>query len=131
MIASQKSTKRLGNLLVERGYLSLEQLQSALAVQQENSKGKLLGEILVEMDFCSEDQVIEALAEEYGVPYAKLEARLQDTKVLDAIPRDYVERNLVLPLFCVRDALTVAVTEPANLFLVEELKCLTGKQIQI
>jgi type IV pilus assembly protein PilB len=131
MIATQKSNKRLGNLLVERGHLSLEQLQAALEFQRESGRGKLLGEILVDLEFCSEDQVIEALAEEYGVPYAKLEARLQDTKVLEAIPRDYIERNLVLPLFCVRDTLTVAVTEPANLFLVEELRCLTGKQVQI
>ncbi len=131
MIVQQKTNKRLGNLLVERGQLTLAQLESALEFQQEHAKGKLLGEILVEMDFCSEDQVIEALADEYGVPYAKLEPRLQDGKILEMIPRDYIERNLVLPLFCVRNVLTVAITEPANLFLVEELKCLTGKQVQI
>ena len=131
MISQQKTARRLGNLLIERGYLSVDQLQSALDYQKEHGRGKLLGEILVDMSFCSEDQVIEALAEEYGIPYAKLEARLQDSRVLDTIPRDYIERNLVLPLFCVQNVLTVAVTEPANLFLVEELKCLTGKNVQI
>ena len=82
-------------------------------------------------DLGERDGVIEGLADEYDVPYAKLEQRLQDPKVIDLIPRDYIEKNLVLPLFCIRNVLTVAVTEPANLFLVEELKCLTGKEVQI
>src|SRR5688500_5630776 len=126
MIASQKSSRRLGNVLIERGHLTMEQLQAALQHQKELGQGKLLGEILIEEQYCSEDHVIEALAAEYEVPYAKLEQRLHDPKVIELIPRDYIEKNLVLPLFCIRDVLTVAVTEPANLFLNEELKCLTG-----
>ena len=131
MIARSNTSRRLGNVLIEHGQLSLEQLQSALEHQQESGQGKLLGEILVDLQLCTEDQVIEGLAAEYDVPYAKLEQRMQDPKVIDLIPRDYIEKNLVLPLFCVRNVLTVAVTEPANLFLVEELKCLTGKEVQI
>ena len=82
MIACQKTSRRLGNVLVERGFLSLEQLQAALQHQHEVGQGKLLGEILVEQEYCSEDQVIEALAVDYDVPYAKLEQRLQDGKVI-------------------------------------------------
>ena len=52
---------RLGNILVERGFITLEQLQAALAQQREGG-GKLLGEILVERNFCTDDQVIECLA---------------------------------------------------------------------
>ena len=122
---------RLGNLLVERGYLTVEQLQSALSHQGQAGKSKLLGEIVVDLEFCSEDQVIECLAVGYGVPYAKLDARLSDPKVLDVLPREYIEKNLVFPLFCVRDVLTVAVSEPSNLFLLDEMRSVTGKEIQI
>src|SRR5688572_24871755 len=99
---------RLGNLLVEKGFLSLEQLQSALAHQGQGGKSRLLGEIVVDLEFCTEDQVVECLAAGYGIPYAKLDARLYDPKIFDVMPREYVEKNLVFPLFCVRDVLTVA-----------------------
>ena len=122
---------RLGNVLIERGYLTLEQLQAALVEQRQSGKGKLLGEILVDSQYCSEDQVVECLAVVYGVPYAKLDNRLYDPKVIDLLPREEIEKKLVLPLFCIRGVLTVAVTEPTNLFLIDELKAATRKEIQI
>lgn len=124
---------RLGNVLLARGYLTAENLEIALQAQRETRglQGKLLGEILVEMGFCTEDQVIECLAAEYAVPYAKLDARLYDPRVVELLPRDYIEQNLVLPLFCVRDVLTVAVSEPSNLFLIDEMRVITGKEVQI
>ena len=112
---SSSAPPRLGNLLVERGFLTLEDLEKALAAQSQGGKTKLLGEILVDMEFCTEDHVVECLAVEYGVPYAKLEARLFDPKVLDVLPREYIERNYVLPMFKIRNVLTVAVAELANL----------------
>ena len=65
-------------MLIERGHLTVEQLNAALERAAAAAAGKLLGEILVERGFCTEDQVIECLAAEYGVPYAKLEPRLAD-----------------------------------------------------
>ncbi len=123
--------RRLGSLLVDKGYLTLGDLQSALERQKQEGRKKLLGEILVEQGYCTEDQVIECLAAEYGVPYAKLDARLLDPKVVDVLPREYVEKNLVLPLFLVRGVLTIAVSEPSNLFLIDEIRGLTGAQVQI
>jgi len=122
---------RLGNILVERGYLTLDQLQSALDHQHRAGQASLLGEIVVDQDYCTEDNVAECLAEGYGVPYAKLETRLHDPKIVQILPREYVEKHLVLPLFCIRDVLTVAVSEPSNLFLIDELHTLTKKQVQI
>jgi type IV pilus assembly protein PilB len=131
MTLLQEAPVKLGNILVEREYLTLEQLESALAEQGQSRRSRLLGEIVVDLGFCSEDQVIECLAEGYGVPHAKLEARLHDPKIVDILPREFIEKNLVFPLFCVGNALTVAVSEPSNLFLFEELRNLTGKDIQI
>ena len=123
--------RRLGSLLVDKGYLTPGDLQSALEKQKQEGRKRLLGEILVEQKYCTEDQVIECLAAEYGVPYAKLDARLLDPKVVDVLPREYVEKNLVLPLFLVRGVLTIAVSEPSNLFLIDEIRGLTGAQVQI
>lgn len=131
MSTTQSAPPRVGNILVERGFLTLEQLQSALAHQAQIGKSKLLGEIVVDLEFCTEEQVIECLAVGYGVPYAKLDARLHDPRCLDLLPREYIEKHFVFPLFCVRDVLTVAVSEPSNLFLIDELRSLTSKEIQI
>ncbi|MEQ8788105.1 MAG: ATPase, T2SS/T4P/T4SS family [Pirellulaceae bacterium] len=130
-MSAVSAPQRLGNLLIERGYLTLEQLESALSHQHDTGKRKLLGEILVDLEFCSEDQVIECLAAEYGVPYAKLESRLFDQKIVDVLPREYIEKNLVLPLFVIRKVLTIAVAEPANMFLIDELRSLTEMEVQI
>ncbi|MBI1901205.1 MAG: Flp pilus assembly complex ATPase component TadA [Planctomycetia bacterium] len=129
----QKATsQRLGTVLLEKGFLTAENLETALAVQHgKGVHGKLLGEILVEQQFCTEEQVLECVAEVYGVPYARLDQRLCDPKVVEVLPREYVEQNLVLPLFKVRETLTVAVAEPSNLFLIDEVTSLTSLKVQI
>lgn len=132
MSAIKEPPKRLGNVLISRGYLTADDLDAALAAQEADSgRNKLLGELLIELGYCTEDQILECLAIEFRVPYAKLEARLYDPKIVDVLPREYIEENLVLPLFLVRDTLTVAVSEPSNLFLIDELRTLANKDISI
>ncbi len=123
--------QRLGDVLIARGFLTEEQLLGALSDQQAGGRSKLLGEVIVEQELCTEDQVVECLASVYGVPYAKLEARMYDPKVVDVLPREYVENNLVLPLFLIDDVLTVAISEPSNVFLIDEIGALTGHRIQV
>jgi len=121
---------RLGNVLIERGYVTVEQLNTSLSEQRAGGT-KLLGEILVERGFCTDDQITECLATVYGVPYAKLEPRIADPRIVDALPREYIEKHLVFPLFKIRGTLTVAVTEPTNLFLIDELHAQTNLEIQV
>ncbi len=128
---STYTAPRLGNLLIDKGYLSIEALESALLSQRGNRQNKLLGEILVELELCTEEQVVECLASEYGVPFARLDARLSDPKCVELLPREYLEANLVLPLFCIRGVLTAAVSEPSNLFLVDEIRALTQCEVQL
>lgn len=129
--ASAIMSRRLGDLLVAEAYLTEEQLQVALREQKKGGRNKLLGEVLVELEYCTEDQIVECLAKEYAVPYAKLDARMCDPKVVDVLPREYIENNLVMPLFRVRGTLIVAVSEPSNLFLIDELRGLTNLDVAI
>ncbi len=122
---------QLGELLITRGLISQSQLEEALEEQSRCGHKKLLGEVLVELNFVSADQVMEALAQCYGVPFAKINARIADPRVTEILPREFVESHCVLPLFHVRNVLTVAVAEPANLFLVEEIERLSGCSVQI
>ena len=105
----------LGQLLVRRGVLSEAQLEQALDSQKNSEERKLIGEVLVQLGFVNQQMVLETLAEAYGIPFASDTARLADPKVVDVLPREFLQEHGVLPLFLVRGVLTVAVSEPANL----------------
>src|SRR5215208_1423054 len=123
--------KPLGQLLLTRGLLKQEQLDRALEEQKRSNHQKLLGEILVELRICTEDQITEALAQAYGVPYARISPKVADPKVIAALPKEFLEKHQVLPLFLVDRVLTVAVPEPANVFLLEEIERQSGYQVQL
>jgi len=122
---------QLGQLLQARGVVTAEQIEKALAEQKEKGHRKLLGELLVEMNYCTENQIASALAEAYGVPYAQVGPKICDAKALEILPRDFLEEHIALPLFKVRDMLTVAVSEPTNVFLIDEIERLSGCKVQV
>jgi type IV pilus assembly protein PilB len=129
---TQTSTrKQVGQVLLAKGLITKEQIECAITEQQQREHRQLLGEVLVELGMVTEDQVVEALAEAYGVPYARLSPRLADPKVIDLVPRDLLEKHSVLPLFKVHGVLTVALSEPSNVFLIEELSRMTGCTVQV
>jgi len=122
---------QLGQLLLARGVVTAEQIDKALAEQREKGHHKLLGELLVDMNYCSENQIASALAEAYGVPYAQVGPKICDPKILEILPRDFLEEYIVLPLFKVYDVLTIAVSEPTNVFLLDEIERISACKIQV
>lgn len=123
--------KPLGQLLLTRGLVKQEHLDRALEEQKRSNHQKLLGEVLIELRICSEDQICEALAEAYGVPYARVSPKVADPKAIEMLPKEFLEKHSVLPLFLVEGTLTVAVPEPANVFLIEEIERLAGYPVQV
>ncbi len=126
-----KPRLRLGDLLVRQGFLTAERLQAALKIQSEGGANKLLGEVLVEREFCTEEQVLECLAIEFKLPFVRLDARLFDPKVVELLPREVLVKHLVLPLFKLRDTLTVAIAEPSDIFLLDRLKAIARCEVQL
>ena len=123
--------KPLGQLLIDNGVVTQDQLDAALLEQRRSNHQKLLGEVLVSLGACTEDQIVEALAQAYGVPYARISPRVADPKVIASLPREFLEKHQVLPLFLVEGVLTVAVPEPANVFLMEEIERVSSKRVQV
>ena len=120
----------IGEVLIDRGLLTRGQLQEALDKQKEQGHQQLLGEVLVGLGLVGDEQLLEALADAYGVPYAKLTPKLVDPAAVGRLPREFVERHLTLPLFCVEGVLTVAVPEPSDVFLMEECERTSGLAVQ-
>ena len=129
--ATTSARKQVGQILMAKGILTQAQIDAAIAEQSERGHRQLLGEILVEMKMATEDQVVEALAEAYNVPYAKLTPRLADPKVVELVPRDFLDKHTVLPLFKVNGVMTVALSEPSNVFLIEEISRITSCAVQV
>lgn len=122
---------RVGDLLLEKGLITDAQVEQAVAYQRQKGHRKLLGEVLVELQFVTAEQVLAVLAEAYGVPFARITPKVADPRVIEVLPREFLQKNNVLPLFLVNGKLTLAVHEPANVFIVEEVERLTGHSVQI
>jgi len=122
---------QLGQLLISHDIVTAGQIEEVLAEQQEKGHRKLLGELLVEKDYCTENQIASALAEGYGVPYAQVSPRICDARAIEILPRDFLDEHIVLPLFRVYDVLTVAVNEPTNVFLMDEIERISGCKVQV
>jgi type IV pilus assembly protein PilB len=129
-IAVENKTQ-LGQLLLAHEVVTPEQIEKALAEQKEKGHRKLLGELLVEMGYCTENQIAAALAEAYGVPYAQIGPKICDPKAVEILPREFLEEHVILPLFKVDDVLTVAVSEPTNVFLIDEIERISGCKVQV
>ncbi len=131
MATAIKQRARLGGLLTARGVITREQLAHALQVQQDGQQDRLLGEILVDLGYAAQEQVLSAVAEGCGVPFARLTPQLVDPAVRSSLPTMFIQKHCVLPLFRVRDILTVAVSEPSNIFLVDEIAHAAGLSVQV
>ncbi len=121
----------LGKLLISRGIIAVGQLERALDEQRKSNRQSLLGEILVRQQLCSQEQVTEALAAADEIPFARVGPHLADPKVVALLPYELLRRKNVLPLFLVEGVLTVAMAEPFNIFLAEELEHRSGHGIQV
>jgi len=128
---ARKRRARLGDLLIDRGVIDAEQLEHALRLQKEERQDRLLGEILVDLGYATPEQVLSAVAEACGVPFVRLVPQLVDPAVRRSLPPAFIQKHGVLPLFRVRDMLTVAVSEPSNVFLVDEIAHASGLRVQI
>ncbi|MDD5010779.1 MAG: ATPase, T2SS/T4P/T4SS family [Phycisphaerae bacterium] len=122
---------QLGEILQQRGIVTAEQIENVLAHQSSSGHQKLLGEMLVERGYCTENDIASALAEAYGVPYAQVSPKVCDPNIIEILPRDFLEEHFILPLFKVYDTLTAALSEPSNVFLLDEIERLSGCKVQV
>ena len=126
--AQQPKRSRIGEVLVEEGHLSAEQLTRALAEQK--ASGRMLGQMLVDQGLISSGTLVGALGKCVGVPCCHLRHGLIDPTLLKLIGVEEAERLGVIPMFKVRDTLTVAMAEPQSLPTIDRLQQLTACRIR-
>ncbi len=114
---------RLGEILLREGLVTREQLAQALA-EQKNSKHRL-GYVLVKLGLVQELEITKVLARQYRMPAVDLSRFEVDPKIIKLVPADMATKSVVLPLKREGRTLTVAMADPTDLGLLEDLKFIT------
>ncbi len=120
--------KKLGELLIEAGLITEEQLLQALSLQKRS--GKMLGSVFISEGMVTGSVLVGILAEQLGLRGVVLRHGLIDTSLLQEIGQEEATRLQSVPMFRVRDTLTVAMAEPQSLPAIDRLRQLTGCKIK-
>jgi type IV pilus assembly protein PilB len=119
---------RIGELLLKEKRISTEQLQQALNHQKAN--GGKLGYNLVKMGFVKDEEITSLLSKQYGVPSINLTQFEIDATVIKLIPAETAHKYQIVPLSRAGATLTIAMTDPTNVFAMDDIKFMTGYNVE-
>jgi type IV pilus assembly protein PilB len=121
-------SSRVGDLLVEASLITSEQLQQAMESQEQS--GELIGASIVRLGFVEESVLVNALAEQYGLPIVNLDETEIAEEMKSLLPPSMTAKYHVIPLEKENGTLTLAMVDPSNIVALNEIKFLTGLNIQ-
>ncbi|MCK4778038.1 MAG: Flp pilus assembly complex ATPase component TadA, partial [Actinomycetia bacterium] len=122
-----KLKKRIGKLLIESGLITEEQLQEAV----ESEDGKSLSKRLVDLGFITDEQIAKAIAEAVNLPYLDLAKKEIDPNATALISEEIASRYMLIPIEFEENNLVVAMSDPANIFAIDDLRIITGHEIKV
>src|SRR5580692_8596639 len=119
---------RIGELLLKEKRITPDQLQQALNLQK--TDGGKLGFNLVKMGFVKDEEITALLSKQYGVPSINLTQFEIDPAVIKLIPADTAQKYQIIPLSRAGATLTIAMTDPTNVFAMDDIKFMTGYNVE-
>src|SRR5215208_3225419 len=119
---------RIGELLLKEKRITPAQLQEALAYQKTN--GGKLGFNLVKLGFVKDEEITALLSKQYGVPSINLTQFDIDPGVIKLIPAETAQKYQIVPLSRAGATLTIAMTDPTNVFAMDDIKVMTGYNVE-
>src|SRR5438552_10030892 len=119
---------RIGELLLKAKLITAEQLQQALT--QQKSNGGKLGYNLVKMGFVKDEQITALLSKQYGVPAINLASFKIDLTIIKLVPTETARKYQIIPLSRSGSTLTIAMTDPTNVFAMDDIKFMTGYTVE-
>ncbi|MDA0921273.1 MAG: ATPase, T2SS/T4P/T4SS family [Planctomycetota bacterium] len=123
------AARKLGQILVDLGYLTEDQLWDVLE-NQKQSPGEVIGQVAVRMELVTPEQVTEALAEQWGMPVINLAETNVPSKVLELVPQTMAELYKIMPISLKNDILTVAMADPQNVGALDDLRNFLGYDVR-
>src|SRR5437762_13945393 len=119
---------RIGELLLKEKRITAEQLQEALNYQRQH--GGKLGFNLIKLGYVKDDEVTALLSKQYGVPSIALAQFEIDPTVVKLVPAETAQKYQIVPLARSGATLTIAMTDPTNVFAMDDLKFMTGYNVE-
>lgn len=123
------AAKKIGELLVRENLINIEQLEKARD-EQKNNNGRL-GQALVKLGYVKEAELADFIAKQYNVPSIDLSNFEVDPEVIKIIPKEVCEKNLVFPVSKAGNTIVVAMTDPSNLFVRDDLAFITRMKVEV
>lgn len=117
----------LGDILIENGLITREQLEEALRVQRRT--GRRLGRILVDLGYVTEDVILEVLEYQLGIPRVSLADITPDAELVKSFPEPLVRRHKVVPVKKEGNRVMVALADPLNVVAIDDLRVATGYDV--
>jgi len=124
-------SNRLGEILVKNNLLNRDQLSKALEEQKLSGNQLRLGSILISQKLLTEEELTSFLSKQYGVPSVNLADYEIEPAVIKIIPPEVVQKYQLLPVNRAGATLIIAVSDPSNLFAIEDIKFMTGYNIEM
>ncbi|MBK3493446.1 Flp pilus assembly complex ATPase component TadA [Viridibacillus sp. YIM B01967] len=124
---SRVTRKRLGDLLVEANAITQEQLDYALQNRNANER---LGDFLIRENLLTEQLLIEVLEFQLGVPHISISQYAIELELIQLVPKELAKRSLLMPLTREKNKLLIAMADPMDYFAIEEVRMVTGCQIE-
>jgi len=119
--------EKLGKILVDKGMIEQSQLDTAEELQK--TRGEKLSKILVSEGFIEERKLMGALGEHLGIPPIDLSKLKLDAEVIELVPQNVCEFYCMIPVAKIGNALSVAMSDPLNVFAIDDIKLMTGMEI--
>src|SRR5947207_9180484 len=119
---------RIGELLLKEKRITPAQLQEALTYQKAN--GGKLGYNLVKLGYVKDEEITALLSKQYGVPSINLAQFEIDPAVIKLIPAETAQKYQIIPLSRAGATLTIAMTDPTNVFAMDDIKFMTGYNVE-
>lgn len=119
--------QKLGSILVSSGVITEEQLEQALEIQKE--KGEMLGSILIDEGFITKEQLYQALQEQIGIQYIDLKDVEIPEDILLLVDKKLAKSYNLIPVKAEGESLYVAMSDPANIYAIDDLRLSTGYEI--
>ncbi len=121
-------TTKIGQLLVNNHLITEEHLEKALELQKKD--GGRLGSNLVKMGFITEEKLVAFLSQQYGVPAVNLSDYKIDSSLTKFIPVEVAQKYMMMPVARMGATLTVAMVDPSNVFAIDDVKFMTGYNVE-
>ena len=124
-----KNKQRIGDLLLEWGYITKDQLEDALSLQDE--MGMKLGQVLTELGYIKEDELVDVLEIQLGIPRVDLSNYILNTQLSQYLSENIASRHNAVPYAVEDEVLKVAIEDPTDLVAIENIEVNSGMKVHI